>query len=118
MTATIDAGRMDQRVKLVRRSTAQDEYGEPIPSDTDVLEVWCEFKQLRGTELLVAQQLNSQAQYQVTMRYRSDVTSKHMLEGVTPAIDGRTFEIVSPPENVDFKDRTLRLMCKEVSVGA
>lgn len=111
--STVETGQLDQRVRIIRRTGTRDAYGDPVPTEADVQTRWASIRQLAGTELLVAQQINAQAQYEVVMRHTTNLTAKDFLK----LRDGRKLEIVSPPDNVNFKKDAMRLMCKESTVG-
>lgn len=92
------------------------------PSNTtsntgDVQTGWATFKTLyanvvplSGRDFYSAKAINSDITHRVELRW---------LPGVQPNMrvlhDGRLLELVSPPINVNERDRELHLMCKELT---
>ena len=65
---------------------------------------------LRGRQFYQAQQLNSEITVEISLRYLSDVDQDNRV-----LFNSQTFEIVAPPINVEYRNRDLVLMCKEVN---
>lgn len=74
MLRPLDAGRLDRRVALLRRTTAQNAYGEQVPTWTEFATVWAEKLDVIGREYFAAQQTQAGATTRWRMRYRSDLT--------------------------------------------
>lgn len=62
--------------QLVAGSPQQYDTGEPDESWTDVATVWASVEPLQGRELTAAQEVHSEAEVRIKMRYRSGVTAK------------------------------------------
>ncbi len=104
------AGRLHQRVTIEQvTGEARDGRGELTPT-------WGAFASnlpaavvpLRGREFFEAHQENRELTHKIILRYLSGVTAKMRVN-----YGGRYFDIVSPPINVDEKNRELNLMCVE-----
>ena len=104
------AGQLRHRVTIrAPGAPVPDGYGGHTPGPpTEVATVWAAVEPLEGTERLRAMQTQADATHRVRMRYRP---------GLTAAMDvvhrGRVLEVVSPPINVDERDRELVLLCRE-----
>lgn len=81
------AGRLDRRVAIYTRGTAQDAAGQPVETWTLLATVWGEKVILRvyGQEVFSGQQLSSQSLVTFKIRWRSDVGYLHQIicEGIT-----------------------------------
>lgn len=73
------ASDLNQRVRIISRAEAQNEYGTLVPTDTTVATVWAKVEPMSGGERERGQQTEVGARYLVVIRYRSDVTEKHLL---------------------------------------
>ncbi|MFH1731833.1 MAG: phage head closure protein [Planctomycetota bacterium] len=105
------AGQLRHRVALQAATSAQDSYGEAIKTWATVKSVWGRVEDLTGRELLLAQQVQSEATVRVTIRYPSGTT---LTSANRVVADGRTLEIVSVA-NPEGGRRELVLMCQEVA---
>jgi SPP1 family predicted phage head-tail adaptor len=64
---------MDRRITIQTFSTAQDAYGQPVPTWTTLATVWAEFRAARGIERFLSEQHDAQAYGSWRIRYRTDV---------------------------------------------
>ncbi len=67
------AGELDRKVRLERRTTAQNDYGEPIETWVLIAEVWASRAVLSGRELFDSDQIAAELMYKFRMYYRSDL---------------------------------------------
>lgn len=71
---------------------------------------WARVVPLSGRDFFSAKQINSDISHRVELRWRP---------GIQPNMrvlhDGRVLELVSPPINVDERDREVHLMCRELT---
>lgn len=106
----VQAGKYRHRVTIqYDAGSARSDLGAPVPDWQDLAEVWGRVKFLKGREFFEAQQISNQANAQIEMRYRSDVTAEMQV-----VWGSHTFEIVAPPIE-DARQRELVLMCREVT---
>lgn len=109
----MDAGKLDQRItlqRLVAGSPAQDEYGAPQGTWTDVATVWAEVNPQSGREFIAGQAEHGELLYKVAMRYRADVDATMRL-----VWQGHTLEIVAPPARFGLRNEGMLLTCKETT---
>ena len=71
----MDAGSLDQRVTLQSLGYTTDAGGGRVETWTTVATVWAHVRPMSGRERLQADQLESPANYKVTIRRRTDVTA-------------------------------------------
>lgn len=102
----MQAGLLNQRVTLQRRSVGLDAAGQTSTTWVDVDTVWASVLPLRGRDLLAAAQQQATFDAKVTMRYRADVMpTDRLMWGTQP------LEIVGEPINVAGRGAALELMC-------
>ena len=102
-------------------STAQDAYGAPSGSTTwhdDSRDIPCGIWPIRGEEYHQAAQTQAAVSHKIQMRWMpladgTMISPKCRLKYYDPELEvNRYFEVVSAI-NIDEKNRTLQLMCKE-----
>jgi SPP1 family predicted phage head-tail adaptor len=99
---------MRDQVVIQSRTIAQDGYGAPVPTWSDVGDpVWANVEPLTGREAWQAQQVRPDLTHRVTMRFYSGLTTKHRLK-----IGSRILNIESAVD-VESRGREHVLMCKE-----
>ena len=67
------AGALDRRAQLQRPTLAQDSFGQPVETWTDVATVWAQKVPVRGAERFTDAQLDAQLEATFRIRHRSDV---------------------------------------------
>lgn len=107
MAIVYRAGDLRRRVKLQRRSTKLDSFGQRQESWSDVADVWADINPLSGRELEAAQAVVSATTHEITIRWRPDVTSAHRI-----VYRGRLFNILSALDE-NTQRRLLVLSCSE-----
>lgn len=105
------AGRLDQRLSLLRESsTSYDSLGQFVSDAETVATVWGEVIQLSGQEAEVARKQEADATHQVTIRYSSDVA------GLSPEYwitwGSRRLNVASVIDT-DQRHQQLVLLCAE-----
>jgi len=88
----MQAGKLDRQIKLLRYSTTTDTAGGTVESYVEFATVWAMVKDLRGSQLLAAQQSNSMITTKFQIRHRTDLTAKDRIEW-----NGKQYEIVGTP---------------------
>lgn len=103
----MQAGKLRKRIEIQRRSSVQDDFGQPLTSWTTFAATNAEFEPLNGRELVAAQAVQSEVTHTVTIRYRA---------GITPAMRikyaGRLFNIHAVLDEAE-RHRMLTLLCSE-----
>lgn len=84
----MEAGRLNRRITLQRRSMAQDATGAPIETWHDLTTVWAEKVDMRGSERYTAAQTVAQLDTKFRIRF---------IRGITPVdrivYEGRNFDV-------------------------
>lgn len=105
----VRAGTLRERITINAKRTTivTNDSGEDItPYDVVIAQTWGEVKPLTQREQSIAKTAGSTATYQITTRYRTDVTNEHRIVwgSHTLSIDG-----IVPDE----RKRQLTISCKE-----
>ncbi len=103
----MQSGQLRHRIAIQTNTPSQDAYGQPIDSWATAATVWAAAKMLGGRELFAAQQAESRATVEFTIRRRA-VTAQQRISW-----DGRIFgieAIIHDPTN----RRQTQLSCFEV----
>lgn len=103
----MQAGKLNQRIELQSATTAADSYGEPIQTWATYATVWAAVVPLSGRELIYAQQVSSETNIRITIRYTSSVAVGHRVKYGT-----RYFDINAVIDR-DMRNEQIELMCKE-----
>jgi len=69
----ITAGSLRHRITIQQLTTSQDAYGGIIETWTDLKTVWADVSPLSGREFWEAQQINSQIEGKIVIRYMTGV---------------------------------------------
>jgi SPP1 family predicted phage head-tail adaptor len=104
------AGAFSERVSVQQNTPTTSSRGERVDSWATISTVWADVRALRGQEYYLAQQVNADAQYKVTLWYDSRIGTKDRL-----IWGSRTLEVVSPPIDIGNRHKQLELMCREVN---
>jgi head-tail adaptor len=110
------AGQLRDLVEIQSRVDSLDAANAPLPPTwIKIGREWANVNQIQGfraveIEGVVAQQLFTSAAYEIRMRYRSDVTTKHRLVILGPPLDVAVniLSIADP----DGRRRQLLLICQ------
>ena len=105
----MEAGKLRHRVtiqQLVAGSPQQLPNGEPDVTWTDYLTVWAFVEPLKGRELMLAQQMQSEVDVRIRMRYRSGVTAA--MRAVYASVNYDILAVIDP----DLRRVELELLCK------
>ncbi len=104
----MEAGKLRHRVtiqQLVAGSPQQLPNGEPDVTWTDYLTMWASVEPLRGRELMLAQQMQSEVDVRIRLRYRGGITADMRV-----TFGGVNYDIKSVA-NIDLRNSELELMC-------
>lgn len=84
----MQSGSLRHRIDIQAQTQGQDSSGFPTASWATVATVWGQISALRGTERVLAAQVQAAASHRVTLRFYAGLTTKHRLQ-----YSGRTFNI-------------------------
>lgn len=105
----MNIGKMNKRITIQEYVTSESDNGFETKTWQDVKTVWATVKPLSGKEYFAAQATQSEIHIKFYIRYTSAITSEHRIK-----FDGKYYEIVSPPININGSNRILEIMCKGV----
>ncbi|GIP38642.1 hypothetical protein J31TS4_19220 [Paenibacillus sp. J31TS4] len=106
----MNPGKLRHRISIERYEQDDDGAGGRTRTWKPVASVWANAVPLKGRELVEAQQTQSEFTMRFEIRPREDIDSNMRIR-----FKNRVFQIVSPPINVEERDREMLLMCKELS---
>ncbi len=104
----MNIGKLRHRVKLLRLSEVQDDFGELIKSYVVYDQVWGRVEPLQGKELEHAKQISGHVSVKVTIRYNASVVGKDRVKRGERELE------IEGILNPDERNEMLILMCKEV----
>lgn len=90
---SVRAGQLSRRVRIQSRSGAQDSFGGPQLTWSDVATVWADIEPLSGRELESAQRTASEITHQITVRYQSIFADTRVVAGYRALYKTRVFNI-------------------------
>lgn len=103
----MEAGLLNRRVTVQRKSAARDEFGGLSDTWEDVVTVWARVVPLRGQELFRAQQTIAENTHNFYIRYRTDLDTAMRL-----VYQGLPFNILSLTD-VDDRRRELQILTSQ-----
>ncbi len=87
----VDAGKLSKRIQFLRQPAARDRDGYPSPAaPAPVREVWAQYSQTSGTELVRAGAEFGEAKVRFLTRYYTDIQDRRL----TIRYDGRDYDIL------------------------
>lgn len=104
------AGELRHRVEIQSNTETVDDHNAPQPGWSAEITVSGSIQHLSGRELVAAQQVHSEATYEIKVRYIPTLT---VLPSMRVKFGTRYFWILDV-DNVDERNRELILACKEV----
>lgn len=75
----MEPGRLDRRIILLQRSTSADDWNQNVDSYVQLAEVWAEVRDQGAKEREEADQRVTVNPKIFTIRFRSDITTKHRI---------------------------------------
>lgn len=105
---SLTPGRFDQRVTFQERTSSTNDFGEDVPTWSDVagMPVWARVEPLRGREFFQAGQMQASAEVRITVRHRAGLDERMRI-----VWRGVPHEIVAPPIDVGGRQIDLEFMC-------
>lgn len=104
----LNAGALDQRVILQRRSVGRDDRGQALEMWATVTTLWARVQPRRGRDFLAAAQDQATFDCTVWLRYRADILATDRL-----LWKGQALDIVGQPVNVGGAGVWTELMCTQ-----
>ncbi len=86
-------GRMDRRVKILRRALTRNEHGEQVETFTETAEVWAERRDVTGREFFAGATTTAENSARFMLRWRSDLLATDRL-----SCDDKEYDIVQIAE--------------------
>ncbi len=108
----VSLGDMRERVQILAPIDGRDVIGGLVRSWNTIATVWARVEEMSASEQYHREQVQTSAQFAVTIRFRADVTTNQRI-----VWRGRRFEISGRP-NPDERRRFIRLTCKELFTDA
>lgn len=102
-------GDLRHRVTIEEMSYTKDEGGGLVPTWTTVATVWAKVEQTSAGERFVRHQIDQQAAWKVSIRYRAGITAKQRVRW-----GDRVLEIKSA-EDLDLRKRFWVLACDDAN---
>lgn len=104
------AGSLKHRLIIQSKSSTGDGMGGSVVSWTDEQAVWGAIWPLRGQDLFIARQMQSEVTHQIRIRYVSGITPEKRIR----LSDSTTyFDILSPPIDTEYRHRELTIYARE-----
>jgi len=107
----MQAGRLNQRVRIMNFTTTRTPSGQPQQNWHDGSEIYAEIKGISGRELLSAGAEVAEATIRVWVRFRSDITASSKLKVLTGPYKGQLLDVTGPPI-ADSNGTRLEILCK------
>jgi SPP1 family predicted phage head-tail adaptor len=84
----MQAGRLDRRVTVLRRTLTRNAYGEQVETFDTYVTVWAQKLDVTGREFFAAQTTIAEGTTRFRLRYRDDLLLTDRL-----SVDGKTYNI-------------------------
>jgi len=111
----MQSGKLRHRLTLLRRTDSQQPGGQVAHSYTPFAEVWGGVRPLSGRELIAAQQVNSEINTEITIRFRNDVDetcrAQHIINHDVSPPWFDAYDILAIMPDPKTNRRELRLAC-------
>lgn len=105
----MNAGEMNCRVTIKKRTDARDGEGNIVPAYSDRVTVWAKIQAITARVRDSYQEQNHEILTRITIRYNSEVLQTDRIY-----YGSRVFEQIGPPINLGEKNAYMRLECREV----
>lgn len=106
MGVALKAGKLRKRVEIQKQVVTRTN-GENVLSYVTISQRWAGFRPLSGREYIQSQQVQGEADTEITIRYFAGLTTTHRIKW-----GNRIFDIVNIP-NTDERNVEMKLLCKE-----
>ena len=99
----------NKQVQLQRATITRSATGQEVKTWATYATVMGSVHTLRGQAYYAAQQTANETVIELYIWYRNDVEPKHQA-----IVNGETYEVATPPENLNLKNRELLLRLRRV----
>lgn len=106
----MEIGQLRHRVTFQSASLTQNDYGEPVPTYSEVDTVWARIEPIAGSEKYAAMHHQGETDHRVLVRYNSALAALAVDDRVK--FGSRYFDIKSI-KNTEERDIQLEIFCKE-----
>lgn len=103
-------GALRETVTIQKNTPVADSHGDRVDAWTTRATVYAEVLALRGREYYLAQQVNAEVEFKVTIWYLATVSAKDRI-----IWGSRTLEVIAPPIDVQGKKIWMELLCRELN---
>lgn len=104
------AGKLRELIVIRTPTASQSASGEVTNSWATLASVWADIEPATTRDLLAAQHVAPSAALKVTIRNRTDVTSKMRVQ-----INGQDYEILGEPQDPNGQRRWTQILCQKVT---
>ena len=108
----MQAGLMRKRIQIQQRGTAVDSVGQQVITWTTLTTVYAQVDSLSGSQLQRAQSIYNETTHRVTLRWQTILNDIKSVGSMRILLGTRIFD-VGADLNVDERNRTIELLCKE-----
>lgn len=108
----MQAGRLNQRVRILNFTTIKTPSGQPEVVWHDGSDIYAEIKGVTGREQISAGAEMAEATIRVWVRFRTDITAASKLKVLTGPYKGQILDVAAPPV-ADSKGSQLEILCKQ-----
>lgn len=108
----MEAGSLNRRIVIQKKSVTYDSYNQPIEAWEDKYMVSAKVINSGGGEFYAAQKVYAETQVLFKIRYTKNTKTINEMDRIK--YDGRIFEIIAPPNDVNGMRTELQISAKEV----
>lgn len=108
----MQAGRLNQRVRILNFTTLRTPSGQPESVWLESNEIHAEIKGISGREQISSGAEMAEATIRVWVRFRTDITAASKLKVLTGPYKGQILDVAAPPI-ADSKGSQLEILCKQ-----
>jgi SPP1 family predicted phage head-tail adaptor len=100
----MQAGQLDRRILIQRKTETRDTYGQPIPAWTTIGRTrWANYRPMRGTERFASDQFIARQQVEFQVRWAEDLSDLSPMDRIvfpvsTSPAASETYEIMAVHE--------------------
>ena len=106
------AGRLRHRLELYSKEYTQDSYGAAITTITLQDTVWGGIEPIRGRELFAQQQIQSEIEVRIMLRYTGSLNAMDTSWVIKHPLTGKFYDVLAVI-NTDTRNREWELMCRQ-----
>lgn len=108
----VRGGTLRHRLTFQRKSTDEDELGQPLNVWVDAFKCWGDVSPLSGRELIAAASVQSEVTHTISIRYRAELQNPKDVAAMRVVFGARVFDI-NASMNQDERNRLVMLQARE-----